>query len=395
MVMQGFPPPAHDRWQRGSWQEAPTNRWSFSHLREVVPTARVGRGVAAARVLPTGALIDRDLPVTTSGGLPSSVGAVLDSAFTDGFVALSGGAIVMEEYPGLTGPHTNHLLMSVSKSLIGCVAGILVDRGLIDPNALLTRYVPEFAGAGYDGATVRNVLDMRSGIQFSETYLDPLAEVRILEQVIDWAPRVLTDLPTSMYDYLTTLVAQGPHGGAFDYRSCETDVLGWVCERASGLRMPELLSDLLWSRLGPELDADAAVDGSGAVMHDGGLAVTLRDLARFGQMLADGGRVDGLAVVPAWWLADAHVTNPDSRAAFAVSDAEGWLPGGSYRNQFWIPYPGRPVLLGLGIHGQLVYADAERNFVAAKLSSWPLPQQGSTLLDTLAAVEAIAAHVSY
>ena len=102
-----------------------------------------------------------------------------------------------------------------------------------------------------------------------------------------------------MYEYLATLQANRPHGTAFEYRSCETDILGWVCERASGVRMPELLSTLIWSRIGAEQDMDAAVDPAGAVFHDGGLAATLRDLGRFGQMLLDGGAVGGEQVVPA------------------------------------------------------------------------------------------------
>ena len=153
---------------------------------------------------------------------------------------------------------------------------------------------------------MHDVLDMRSGINFSEEYLDPDAEVRLLEQVIGWAPRTQPGLPSSMYEYLSTLSAARAHGTAFDYRSCETDILGWVCERASGVRMPELLSSLIWSRIGAEQDMDAAVDPAGAVFHDGGLAATLRDLGRFGQMLLDGGSANGEQVVPAWWITDSY-----------------------------------------------------------------------------------------
>jgi len=97
--------------------------------------------------------------------------------------------------------------------------------------------VPVLANSGYAGATVRQLLDMRSGIAFSEDYLNPMAEVRLLEQAIGWAPRTVPDLPTTMYDYLVTLRQKSPHGGPFQYRSCETDVLGWICEAASGIRM--------------------------------------------------------------------------------------------------------------------------------------------------------------
>jgi CubicO group peptidase (beta-lactamase class C family) len=314
---------------------------------------------------------------------------VLSGTYTDGYLVLSDGRIAAEEYYAGMAPQHPHLLMSVSKSVIGCVVGILVDRGTLDPAQSISRYVPELRSSGYADASVRDLLDMRSGVVFSETYLDPDADVRLLEQVMGWAPRRQDDLPTSIYDYLVRLKADRPHGGRFDYRSCETDVLGWVCERATGRRMPDLLGGLLWSRLGPEHDADAAVDPAGAVLHDGGLAATLRDLGRFGQLLADNGRIAHEEIVPEWWLDDAYVGGSDSRAAFAADPTTGWLPGGMYRNQFWVPYADRHVLLCLGIHGQLVWVDRDRRVVVAKLSHWPYPQDLGMLLDTLRAIEAL------
>jgi len=392
--MPGFPPPIAERWTLATWQLPPYNRTTFRSLREVVPTARVSRGAAAPRPLPSGPEYDLQRRVARTGGSDSTVADVLAATYTDGFLVLCDGEVVAEEYPGSMAPDHTHVLMSVSKSVVGCVAAVLLEGGVLDLHAPLTAHVPELVGSGYDGATIRNVLDMRSGIAFSEDYLDGDAEVRVLEQVIGWAPRVRTELPTSMYDYLCTLSGTGRHGGPFSYRSCETDVLGWVCERASGVRMPELLSDRLWSRLAPEYDADAAVDPAGAVMHDGGLAVTLRDLGRFGQLLLDDGRVGDQQVVPAWWLADSYTGDHDSRAAFAASENDTRMPGGMYRNQFWVPFPDRDLLLCLGIHGQLVYVDLARRVVAAKLSSWPYPQDAGMLDATLAAIDTIAADIT-
>ena len=159
----------------------------------------------------------------------------------------------------------------------------------MNPDAELTHYVPALANSGYVGATVRNLLDMRSGIKFSEEYLDPMAEVRLIEQAIGWAPRIVPDLPTTMYDFLVTLQQKSPHGGPFEYRSCETDVLGWVCEAASGLQMPELMSQVLWAKLGARTDATIGVDSVGTGMFDGGINACLSDLARFGSLFLNGG----------------------------------------------------------------------------------------------------------
>ena len=181
------------------------------------------------------------------------------------------------------------------------------------------------------------------------------------------------------------------HGGPFSYRSSETDMIGWACERASGHRMSDLLSTLLWSRLGMEQDADFAVDSAGAPFHDGGLCTTLRDLARFGQMLLDDGAgADGQQIVPAAWIRDSYAGGPDSREAFAAALPETMMPGGMYRNQFWFPFPDRDLLLCLGIHGQMVYVNPTARLVGVKLSSWELPQNAPLLFDTIAAFDAIA-----
>jgi CubicO group peptidase (beta-lactamase class C family) len=155
--------------------------------------------------------------------------------------------------------------------------------------------------------------------------------------------------------------------------------------------MPELLAELIWARLGVEHDADFTIDPAGAVMHDGGLNTTLRDLSRFGQMLLDYGTAfDGSEIVPDWWIRDSTVGDPDSRQAFADSPTDTRLPGGMYRNQLWVPFADRPVLLCLGIHGQMVYINPDTRMVGVKLSSWPAPQDAAMFWDTLAAFDAIA-----
>jgi CubicO group peptidase (beta-lactamase class C family) len=394
--MRGFPPAAEDRWTLEHWQFAPVNRWAFQHVREIVPTARVARSPLGPRELAPGDALELSLQVTRIDGSVGTAAEVLDETYTDGFLVLSEGHVVAEQYFTGMAPDTPHLLMSVSKSIVSAVCGVLADRGQLEVEAPLTSYVPEFGDSGYASATVRHLLDMRSGIAFSEDYLDVNAEVRQLEQVIGWAPRRSPALPHSLYEWLATLKAKSEHGGAFEYRSCETDVLGWVCERASGVRMPELLADLVWSPLRTEFDMDAGIDSAGAVLHDGGLVGCLRDLGRFGQMIADNGRVpgDGVAdehqLVPAWWIRDTLDGAPDSRKAFASSEDDTRLPGGMYRNQFWVPYPDHDVLLCIGIHGQMVYVDLAQRFVGVKFSSWPYPQDATMFSNTLALMRTLA-----
>jgi CubicO group peptidase (beta-lactamase class C family) len=286
---------------------------------------------------------------------------------------------------------TPHLLMSVSKSVVSCVAGALAGRGQLDPGDQVTDYVPEASSSGYAGATVRDLLDMRTGVAFRETYTALDAEVRVMERSMGWRPAEPGD-PAGAYPYLITLGREGPHGGAFTYRSADTDMLGWVCERASGTRMADLISALIWQPIGAERDAEITCDPLGSAIHDGGVSATARDLARFGQMLIDDGAAGGRQVVPAGWLADARAPEPGVREAFAATDNELALPGGWYRSKFWVlPGPGGPVLVCLGIHGQLIYADRAARTVVAKFSSWPDPQHTGYLVDTLRACAALAA----
>jgi CubicO group peptidase (beta-lactamase class C family) len=375
-----------------NWQTAPQLAWSLQHIEDLFPTAAIARGSGPAQPLTTRLAQLDGIRVLMHDGSHSTVGAVLAATHTHGWLVAHRGVVIAEGYPGGMPPDTRYLLMSVSKSLVSMVAGALAGDGTLELDRPVTAYVPELAGSGYAGATTRHLLDMRSGIAFAEDYLDPAAEVRLLEQAIGWAPRRTAGVPGTMYDFLLTLRQKSPHGGPFEYRSCESDVLGWVCEAASGVRMPELMSARLWRRLGAERDATIAVDAVGTGMFDGGISATLRDLARFGLMvLAEGSSLTGEQVVPAAWIHDTVTGGPDSRAAFAACRFDNGMPGGMYRNQFWIPYPGSDVLLCLGIHGQMIYINRPAQLVAVKLSSWPLPQDAWKYFATVAAFGAIAA----
>jgi len=379
-----------------NWQSAPYLHWTFQHIAEFLPTAIISRGAHPVAHLPSTPTALSDLPMFDRvNSRRTTVGEVMATTATDGWIVTRHGKVLAEQYYGGMHADTSHLLMSVSKSLVGMVVGALHTDGVLDVDSQLTTYVPALAGSGYDGATVRHLLDMRSGIAFSEDYLDPTAEVRLLEQAIGWAPRTVPHLPTTMYDFLHTLHRKSAHGGPFEYRSCETDVLGWVCEAASGLRMPELMSHVLWSRLGAQNDATIGVDSVGTGMFDGGINACLRDLVRFGSIFLNGGiSLTGARVVSLSWIADTFAGGIDSRAAFAASPDDNRMPGGMYRNQCWFPYSGNNVLLCLGIHGQMIYVNRAANVVAVKLSSWALPQDSGKLFLTIDAFDEIAASLS-
>ncbi len=373
-----------------NWQIAPQIAWTFQHLEDLFPTSRIAAGPSPSplRAVPSGL---EELSVSHPGGRVGSVGGVMTETDTDGWIVTRGGDILAEGYPSGMHPDRRHMLMSVSKSLVGSVAGVLSGAGALNLAASVAHYLPAFKCSGYGEAAVQQLLDMRSGVYFSEDYLDPNAEVRLLEQAIGWAPRRHPNVAASMHDFLLSLGRSRPHGGPFEYRSSETDVLGLVCEAAAGQRMATLMSELLWQPIGAQADAVIAVDPQGTGMFDGGICATLRDLVRFGELiLRDGANHDGRPVLPSLWVEETLRGATDSREAFAVSPTITMMPGGMYRNQFWFPYPHSEVLLALGIHGQMIYINRPARIVAAKLSHWPEPQHATKLFSTLQAFDAIA-----
>ena len=396
-LMSGFPPPGESRATLANWQDPPYNRWSFQHLRELIPTQRISRGPGPWRALTqhgASTALD-DVTVYRLSGNTSTFAEVVAETWTDAIVVLHDGQIVFEQYFNGMAQETPHLLMSVTKSVVGCIAGILVEQGLLNPDALVSTYVPEIVGSGYDGATVRQLLNMRTGVAFREEYTNPDAEVRVMERYMGWRPGEDHDEARGMYFYLTRLGTDTEHGGPFVYRSADTDMLGWVCERAAGARMADLISLLIWQPMRAEFDAEITCDGVGSAIHDGGMSARARDLARFGQLILEDGYVHGASIVPERWLHEARALDPDIRGAFAASDSEPVLTGGWYRSQFWfVPGPLGDLQLCLGIHGQMVLVDRATKTVSVKMSSWPSAQDPAALIDTIRAFVAAGRHLA-
>jgi CubicO group peptidase (beta-lactamase class C family) len=382
-LMSGVPPFGDGLVTLAEWQDPPYNRWAFQHVRELIPTARIRRG-PRAKDLP---LAPSDLGALSvrSGAGTVSLDDVLSESYTDGFLVLHRGRIVYERYLNGMEPDTPHLLMSVSKSVVATVAGVLASRGALDVSAAVASVVPELAGTSFDGATVQQLLDMRTGTRFNEDYENPDADVRRYERVYLWRPDDGTPRPADALSYYPTLVNDGVHGGPFRYRSILTDVLGWVVERAGGRRLPELISEVIWAPMGAEYDAEITVDAHGNAMADGGVCATLRDLARFGTLYLSGG------VVSPAWIADTARGEPDGAEAFISGDnPPGWPPGAHYRNCWWVRDPDAPFLMASGIYGQNVFVRPADDLVIAKFSTWPAPLSPSLRALTVDAVDAVA-----
>jgi CubicO group peptidase (beta-lactamase class C family) len=366
------------------WDRAPWNRYTFQHVREQVPTAQVRRSSAPY----AWRLASQDLGAIgfECDGRRMNVAEFLACSYTDGFCVVHRGALVTEHYDNGMNAHSIHLVQSVSKSVTATVMGILVGRGEIEVEALVTHYLPELESTAYRGATVQQLLDMTSGVYWDEDYTAPETHCAQMDVAAGWKSGGKPHWPQNMWDLVLTLKEmRGPHGQDFSYRSIETDVLGFVLERASGARLPELVSRELWAPMGAAEDGCFTVDPTGFASANGGFNATLRDLARFGLLYASGGEAQGRQLVPTAWINQTRHGDPE----LFKGPYREVLPNGAYRNQFWLEEAGRRVLLARGVFGQLIYMDPDAEFVAVKLSSWPEFINPARTRTALAAIRAI------
>ena len=388
-IMAGFPPPADKRITLDNWDSPPFNRWSFQNVRSILPTRVIARGSGPVAELPAAAAALDELSFTDIDGATTSVSAMLAATYTDGFILLHRGRVVMERYFNAMSRSSLHLSQSVVKSFVGTLVGIMVGRGLLGLERPVSDYVPELAGCGYAGATLGQLLDMRSGVRFNEDYLDPNAEVSHLDRAAGWKPAIPGTTPPGVYDFILTLRQERPHGGIFAYRSIETDVLGWVLERATGLGLAELMSRELWQPMGAEADACMTVDRAGTCQADGGLNAVLRDYARLGQTYLNQGFFNGRQIVPADWVS---ACRHGDREAFQLPYAERFVdfPNASYSRQWWVLDGKTGRHAALGVFGQMIYIDPAAEVVAVKLSSWPTFLNDPMRLTTIRALEAMS-----
>ena len=385
----GASPPLGIPVSRVEWDRAPWNRWSFQHIREILPTTEVWRGDQRVREFDRNEKDFGALVVENIAGQASSLRHVLDETYTDGFLVLHKGAIVYERYYGAMTPRTLHLSQSIAKSLIGMIAGILISREMLITTKLVTDYLPELATTSWQGATLQQVLDMTTGVSFNEDYGDPHSDAGQLDVASGWKPIPPgadpgLKWPAHVWEQISGLKKLSrPHGAQFEYRSIETDVLAFCMERVTGKRLAQIVSEEIWQKLGTEESASFTVDPAGYSIADGGFNATLRDYARFGQMIL----ADGDNIVPKVWIEETRRAN---HAMFATPYTIV-LPNGAYHNQFWVENPNSRNLMCRGIFGQLIYIDFTHQMVVVKLSSWPEFVSPKKMIATLGAVRTIAA----
>lgn len=371
-IMAAFPPMEDQRVTLANWRQHPFSTWSFRNVRELLPTANIARSPESIP-LSVGQIYLEDVNFAGRNGEPTHLSKALRTSHTDGIVVMHRGQVVSEWYANGLAPDTPHLIFSVSKSIAGTLGGILADCGKLDPDARVTRYIPEMEGSVYGGGcTVRHLLDMSVGIHFDEDYMARDGDVMKYRRSTGWEPPEADIQATHLRQYLQTLRPDGtPHGHTFHYVSTNTDVLGWVYERACGMSYAKILSHYLWQPMGAQHDAYITVDSRGAARAAGGICATLRDLARFGEMMRNYGLSGDRQIVPAWWIDD--IRRNGNAEAWSRGDLTKVFPNGNYRSKWYTIDRSQSPFAAVGIHGQWIYVDPANEMVIARVSSQPLP----------------------
>ena len=371
--------------------EFPQIRWSLSHLRELMPTVNVRRGGMAVSDLGS-AMASREaeidqLEFDRLDGGSCRWGHSLPDTYTDGILALHRGRIVYERYFGALRPQLPHACFSVTKSYAATIAAALLHEGVLDESRPVSYYVPELAASAYADATLREVLDMQVGVAHSELYSDPETQFWNYARAAGFCPRA-SDYrgAAGLHEYLIGLRKEGVHGAAFTYKSVNTEVLCWAMQRVTGAALPELLSQRLWSQLGCEEDAYISVDPLGVAMGGAGLAASLRDLVRFGELLRCEGARGDRQLIPAAVIAD--IRRAADRAKFAKAGYE-LLRGYSYRNMWWVTHNEHDAFEARGIHGQRLYIAPLAELVVARFASHPIARSAANDPITMPALTAL------
>ena len=393
--MTGFPSPQDKLIMQPEtdYFSFPKLRWTICHIRELLPTKQVSRGIVAP--VPLKYAIDEGIDevrfTPIGGGDPMTWKESLSTNYTDGILILHKDKVVYEKYFGCLNEMGQHAAMSMTKSLTGLLAEILVAEGALDDKAKVSSIVPELSGSAFGSATVRQVMDMTTALDYSEDYSDPNADIWIYSAAANPLPKPKDyEGPNGYFEYLQTVKQDGDHGEAFGYRTINTDALGWIVSRITGKDLANLLSERIWSQMGAEQDGYMTVDAKGTPFAGGGLSAGLRDLGRIGLLMLNGGEINGQRLFPQEVVQS--IRSGGNREAFAKAGYKT-LEGGSYRGMWWVFHNKHGTFAARGVHGQTIYVDPKAAMVIVRFSSFPTAKNAKIDPTSLPAYQAVAEYL--
>lgn len=300
------------------------------------------------------------LPETyTDRGVSKNVLSMLETLQTTALIIVKDGTIVFEDYYKGTQADDRRISWSMSKSFVSALTGLAVENGDIkNINDPVTNYVPMLKGSAYDGIPLVDVLNMASGIEFDENYLDPGSDINEMGTVLALGGSL--DEFAAGQDKIAM-----PSGTAWHYCSIDTHVIAMVLRAATGKTLQQYFIENLWSKIGASTDAYYTTDGEGNAFALGGLNMPTRDYALFGELIRNKGKRGNEQIIPATWIAESTAPSaPEAAPGAAVSTEDGSHFGYGY--QWWIPPHADDEFFAVGVYGQYIYINPKAGVVIAK-----------------------------
>ena len=335
-LMQGFVPGESKFVDATNWNVYPLNRWSFQHMRRYMPSAPMPTNPATVVPFEEARRDLGGVKVKLKGGTRTFTD-ILEAWQTDSIVVVHNGVLVYERYWNGMTPKQPHWVASVSKSYIGTAAAMLIERGVLDRNATVESYVPELAKSGFAKATIGQMLNMTAGTDWDESppaWADPKSPARQYGAASGSLMKA-GEPSVGVSGFLPTVKKTRPHGEIFLYNSPQVDVMGWILANVTGLSLDKLIDREIWSKLGTECEAYYMLDGRGQPFATGGLSICARDMARFGQMMLNGGHLHGQRIVPD--VVIKKIRTLGNKEAFAKGPRASTYPNGAYRD-YWLDH---------------------------------------------------------
>ena len=353
-----------------NWRLPPFNREAFSKVREIIPTASINRIKGTA--VENNESVNKKLTVKIKENEETVLDEFLRKTTADAFHVSHEGKSIYTWHSDYCSSTTPHIIFSVSKSLTALLIGCVIDEGLLSEETLVSQIIPEAKGGAFEEASVRDLLDMSVSSNFIEDYEATSGIFLDYRQSTGWNPQDIDDTSHLKSFLLSLKKNTHKHGEKFEYHSTNTDMLGIIIEKCAGKKYAQYFFEKLMKPLGARDEAYVTLDRMGTSRAAGGICISANDIMSICEMVRCYGKnSQGEQVFPENWIKD--ILNSDSNKKFSLDGHYDIFPEGLYRSKWYRPYTSRNILFGLGIHGQWIWIDFEKELSIVCLSSEPKP----------------------
>ena len=378
---------------QNNWNQHPNQVWSFQNMKDLFSIQTLSKSNDPSSF---DTKLNHDIEnfeFDTLEGKSISIKDSFSETHADAFLVIKNEEIIYEKYFNEMSAQSPHLMNSISKSFLGMLAGVLVGKGIVDPEDKISNLIPEFKDSAFVETTLQNALDMAGAVKFGEDYAQPDADFWHETAMFGWRPDLKANLKANnLKEFAQSLKdTEQNDGEKYHYRTILTDVAAMALEQAANKSVFELMDEHIWQKLKPENDAHVVLDSNDFPYFGAGMNASARDLGRFGLMLLNEGVHAGEQIVPASWISDTIAGDSGYKQRFAASEHGPMMPSGHYKNKMWVV--DENIMLCIGIHGQFICINKATNSVIVRFSSQPEPLDLMMFANTLASIQSVSSKI--